>query len=293
LRRKALHPVDPLTARLRPSIRHRIIMRLLRVCTLALLVFAGVAATAGASEPDAEQAAADLRRLLAAYPERLAAIEGGMLVWKDGTRMPLDDGKGRKSLVDWLARPDIEDMLAVPYPAGETERALPGNDPGRARNLPFFLKMYGDCRKGEVDAALKEVAWLPGKSRQRLRVTTVNGVAERVDAISKELARLPARFDVFLKPSAGAYTCRRIAGEERLSAHGLGIAVDIAVAPAYYWRWSKQGAESAPDPSKSVPPQIVRIFEAHGFIWGGKWHHYDTMHFEYRPELLVPVRSLP
>ena len=32
--------------------------------------------------------------------------------------------------------------------------------------------------------------------------------------------------------------------------------------------------------------EIVRIFEKHGFIWGGKWHHYDTMHFEYRPELV-------
>ena len=32
----------------------------------------------------------------------------------------------------------------------------------------------------------------------------------------------------------------------------------------------------------------AHIFERHGFIWGGKWHHYDTMHFEYRPELLHP-----
>ena len=31
---------------------------------------------------------------------------------------------------------------------------------------------------------------------------------------------------------------------------------------------------------------IARIFETHGFIWGGAWYHYDTMHFEYRPELL-------
>ncbi|MDD5211432.1 MAG: M15 family metallopeptidase, partial [Sulfuricurvum sp.] len=26
----------------------------------------------------------------------------------------------------------------------------------------------------------------------------------------------------------------------------------------------------------------------YGFIWGGRWYHYDTMHFEYRPELLAP-----
>ncbi len=32
--------------------------------------------------------------------------------------------------------------------------------------------------------------------------------------------------------------------------------------------------------------EIVRIFEKHGFIWGGRWYHYDTMHFEYRPELV-------
>ncbi len=39
-----------------------------------------------------------------------------------------------------------------------------------------------------------------------------------------------------------------------------------------------------------IPWEIVRIFEAHGFIWGGKWYHYDTMHFEYRPELLMTAK---
>jgi hypothetical protein len=37
-----------------------------------------------------------------------------------------------------------------------------------------------------------------------------------------------------------------------------------------------------------MPREIVDIFERHGFIWGGRWYHYDTMHFEYRPELLLP-----
>ena len=30
---------------------------------------------------------------------------------------------------------------------------------------------------------------------------------------------------------------------------------------------------------------MIQIFEAEGFIWGGKWDFYDNMHFEYRPEL--------
>jgi hypothetical protein len=35
-----------------------------------------------------------------------------------------------------------------------------------------------------------------------------------------------------------------------------------------------------------IPPEIVAGFERHGFIWGGRWAHFDTMHFKYRPELL-------
>nr|WP_310556777.1 M15 family metallopeptidase [Flavobacterium sp.] len=35
-----------------------------------------------------------------------------------------------------------------------------------------------------------------------------------------------------------------------------------------------------------MPQKIVAIFEKYGFIWGGNWTHYDTMHFEYRPELI-------
>jgi hypothetical protein len=31
-----------------------------------------------------------------------------------------------------------------------------------------------------------------------------------------------------------------------------------------------------------------QVLEKHGFIWGGKWYHFDTMHLEHRPELLPP-----
>ncbi len=145
--------------------------------------------------------------------------------------------------------------------------------------------MYGDCRKGEVAKNLTEIVWLPKKAPQRLKVTKVNGVADKLAAISAELDLLPSEFNVFLMPAAGTYNCRVIAGTDRRSAHGYGIAVDIATKRSDYWRWSGAGANGGAYRNR-IPMEIVRIFEGHGFIWGGRWYHYDTMHFEYRPELL-------
>jgi hypothetical protein len=224
-----------------------------------------------------------LAGLLRAYPEQLDRIEGNTLVWKDGTRMPLDDGKGEKAFETWLADPDIEDMLAIPYPAGDLAAApKPNSDPGRARNAAFFNRMYGDCRRGEVQRNLVTIRWLPKKANQSLRVTRINGVAERLVAVSRELDELPPRFDRYLLPAAGGYNCRRIAGADRISAHGHGIAIDIALRHAHYWRSSGPEANHR----NALPFEVVRTLEKHGFIWGGKWYHYDTMHFEYRPELL-------
>ena len=62
------------------------------------------------------------------------------------------------------------------------------------------------------------------------------------------------------------------------------IAIDIATKHAHYWRWP--GKAGRAQWRNEIPMEIVRVFERHGFIWGGRWHHYDTMHFEYRPELM-------
>lgn len=234
------------------------------------------------------------QRLLAAYPGNVKAVAANTIEFADGSTLPIDDGKGDKPFAEWLERPDIEDMFRFAYTPGDPAGAPPADfDPGRARNEAFFTKVYGDCRKGEVSRALTTVVWLPKKAGQKLKFTAINGAATRLQAVSAELDALPAKFDVHLFPAAGTYNCRAIAGTKSLSAHGLGIAVDIALKHAHYWRWEKTDARGAPAYRNSIPTEIVRIFEKHGFIWGGKWHHFDTMHFEYRPELLVPSAQLP
>lgn len=273
-----------------------------RKCSHALYRFAsvllgaatlGVTATAGAAGGTAEHdSVAATARLPAVYPDALDRIDGNALIWRDGTRMDLDDGKGLKPFAAWLAAPDIEDMLRIPYPAGAGPlEPPPESDPGRARNAAFFDKMYGNCRKGEVAPHLETVIWLPLKSGQHLKVTGKNSVADRLQAVSDELDALPASFDKYLIPSAGTYNCRAIAGTDRVSAHGYGIAIDLAVSQSDYWRWAAEGPARIAYRNR-IPLEIVHIFERHGFIWGGRWYHYDTMHFEYRPELLPPLAPL-
>jgi hypothetical protein len=226
--------------------------------------------------------------LLRAYPAHLARIEGNTLFWRDGTSMPLDDNEGEKSMSDWLEKPDIADMFRYPYPAGEEPRPPNENsDPGRARPRAFFEKMYGDCQKGGIDSSLVEIAWLPKTAAQRLKVTRINGVAEKLTAISEALEKLPSSFHRYLKPPASTFNCRVIAGTSRVSAHGYGIAIDVAVPFADYWRWPLPSAGASHMWRNRIPREIVDIFERHGFIWGGRWHHFDTMHFEYRPEFFV------
>ena len=53
---------------------------------------------------------------------------------------------------------------------------------------------------------------------------------------------------------------------------------------------SKPAADGRIPYKNEIPWEIVRIFERHGFIWGGKWYHYDTMHFEYRPEIIATAK---
>lgn len=265
----------------------------MRIRLLAPLFLALSLGTAGAGFNDVPPLSHGeiAARLIAAYPSFVKGIDGKDVIFTDGTKLPLDDGQSVKSFDAWLDDPDIEDMFRQVYPAGTPAIAPPKNfDPGRARNETFFTKIYGDCRKGAVQKNLVDVVWLPGKVGQRIKITTINGVAEQLKSVSAELDRLPKRFVAYLYPIAGTFSCRDIAGTKSVSAHSYGIAIDISLRHAHYWRWAKGGPDGPIVYRNAIPLEVVAAFEKHGFIWGGRWHHYDTMHFEYRPELLNLAR---
>jgi hypothetical protein len=233
-----------------------------------------------------------MEALARAYPDFIVSANEHEVLWKDGTRMPARLYPPNRPLEQQLNEPDLAAQVLQSYPVGPC--ALPmlsGHDPGRIRYQPFFAKMYGST-KAEVESNLRGSGWPSRDRHNSILLTSVNRVSFYIKRVAEELAALVNHYDYFDNP-AGGYYWRNIAGTNRLSAHSYGIAVDINVNKSDYWRNEIPGTSGEPSTwqprrkPREVPFEIVRIFERYGFIWGGKWHHYDTMHFEYRPEFFV------
>jgi len=227
-----------------------------------------------------------LDNLVAAYPNALAGHDDKMLRWRDGTAMPISDGVENKSFQDLLRHASIADQLRLPYPRGPLAKPPAVDaDPGRFRNTALFTKMYGDCQKGDVSPRLVSLAWLPKTWGKTIGITSINGIDAQLRAVSAEIDALPDTIKRAAYPIAGTYNCRAVADTGQPSPHGYGIAIDLNTGFSDYWYWRPhQGAIVY---RNRMPQAIVAIFEKHGFIWGGKWYHFDTMHFEFRPELIV------
>ncbi|WP_246669346.1 MULTISPECIES: M15 family metallopeptidase [unclassified Bradyrhizobium] len=232
----------------------------------------------------AESKTESLDRLVRAYPDALSGHDEKHIFWRDGTVMLADDGVGQKSFDDLLRKASIMDQLSLSYPRGNSSPPAPNADPGRFRNEAFFKKMYGDCNAGEVKKNLVTITWLPRSWGKPVQVTQVNGIADRLREVSGEIDELKPEIKAAAYPIAGVLSCRPVADTGKMSMHGYAAAIDLNLKYSDYWLWSGK-AKTIPYKNR-MPQEIVDIFERHGFIWGGKWYHYDTMHFEYRPELL-------
>jgi hypothetical protein len=199
----------------------------------------------------------------------------------DGTTQPWDDGLP-KTFDDRLERPDLQDTLSIPYAVGAISPvSTKDHDPGRIRHDVMFKSAFGDA-EAAVRARLVDVTFVG---------QTVKFHAKAAAALARVSTRLEAAISTTPALSAyvtgtlgGTFEWRPIANTQRMSAHSYGIAIDIVVSKSDYWEWDKtpQGTFTW---TNRIPQAIVDAFEAEGFAWGGRWYHYDTMHFEYRPEL--------
>lgn len=221
----------------------------------------------------------EVQILLKVYPNDILSFSENKLFFKDGTFLIYNDFK-TKSDIDLINNPDIEDQCNLNYSKNNTHK----NDAGRIRNEAFFKKIYGN-NKLEVEKKLVTISWCPNLVNQKIKVTTVNGFHKIVAKLSNELDNHP-EFQKYISNIGGTFNWRKIAGTNRLSMHSFGMTIDINVKYSDYWQWNCKCTDESKKLTyqNKIPLEIVKIFEKYGFIWGGNWIHFDTMHFEYRPE---------
>jgi hypothetical protein len=251
------------------------------------LLFTGLLALLLAASPAFADKASDLDLLRRFYPEFVRSVDQDGLTLSDGVHLAYDDGRAKDEEAA-LEDPDLKDMLAQSYPLSRVAaEPAPGFHPGRRRVTAFFKAVYGHDVQ-EVKANMVPVSFLGHAVLFNAR----NGAAKALEAAGRDLETLLASHPEYrdrVLPISGTFAWRPIAGTDRISMHGFGAAIDLNARRNGYWRWYK--GDDPLGQRTAFPPEVVEVFERHGFIWGGKWKEFDIMHFEYRPELIAKAQS--
>ncbi len=158
------------------------------------------------------------------------------------------------------------------------------------RSPHFFDTLWRINNRGEADQRVKTIRFL-GKSVNvhYLIMENLALVEEQILAASKADPQVQAWVNGI--NTLEGWTWRDIAQTQSRSFHAYGIAIDLLPkslgGKATYWLWA---AEKKPEwwnisynERYHPPAAVIKAFETYGFIWGGKWLYFDTMHFEYRP----------
>lgn len=233
----------------------------------------------------------DILCLMMAYPEYIEDVEkdnnGSIyIIMKSGNKVLYDDKK-KKNFNEKLFNTDIQDMFEQKYPLDAIDGVMDENtDPGRFRVYSILSEVYGNS-KSEVESNLK----MANLGYRRFQFNGNNGAARSLENAVKEILALAGKNPNILNclfPCSGTFNYRNISGTNLRSPHSFAIAIDLARDRRDYWKWVDKSEGSAR--IKSYPKEIVEIFEKNNFVWGGKWSHFDILHFEYRPEIIFKSR---
>jgi hypothetical protein len=162
------------------------------------------------------------------------------------------------------------------------------------RSPHFFDELWRAHDRAESDKRVKTMRFL-GRS-----VTVHYLILESLSLIEEEIlaaGRADPQIQTWINniSSLEGWMWRNIADTQSRSFHAYGLAVDI-LPRSYdgketYWLWTARNRSDWWNISyngRYQPPEAaIKTFEKYGFVWGGKWLYFDTMHFEYRPEVLI------
>jgi hypothetical protein len=253
-----------------------------------------------------------MKALSAAHPRRIGPatfrngdwavkVRGEWFYYADGRFLPenLRSRAGEYDRLPFYTYP--EDLPSWKEPTEEESARF--REAGRSRKVQpskrstfFFDAVWNVRTRADAWERVKTIRFL-GKE-----TLVHHAILEELALVEQRINRLAetdpqARDWIKSISSVSAWNWRNIADIQSRSNHAYGIAVDILPSSGAmrgletYWLWTDQKKIdwwAVPYRGRYQPPDaVIKAFESYGFIWGGKWTFYDTMHFEYRPELLL------
>ena len=258
--------------------------------------------------PPAEPSRAEqvMKALAAAYPRRVLRAEfrnGDWAVllrdtwfyYADGRLLP-EELRDRASEYSPIAFYNYQRELA-PWTAPSAEQAnrFRDMDRQRAARRPrshyFFDTLYRAHNRAESYDRVKTLRFLGHQVTVHYAILEdLSLVEERILAISRTDQQVRTWMNNIA--NLAGWNWRNVAGTESRSFHSYGVAVDILPrvlgGRVMYWLWAGPNWWNIPYEGRYHPPNaVIEAFESYGFVWGGKWLFYDTMHFEYRPEVFI------
>ncbi|MDR0629711.1 MAG: M15 family metallopeptidase [Treponema sp.] len=258
-----------------------------------------------AEPPRGEQV---MKALAAAYPDRIGpavyqngdwavSIRGVFYYYAQGRLLP-EDLRTRVSEYDPQPFYQYAEELPPWTPPGPEETARLKSQADRRRlhppkrSLHFYDALWRASTKESAYERVKTIRFLGHN------VLVHYAILEELALVEERIYR-EARTNPQVRQwingiaSISGWNWRNIADSESRSFHAYGAALDLlpkSSSLATYWLWTARTTSewwSVPYEKRFHPPDaVIKVFEAYGFIWGGKWFFYDTMHFEYRPEIL-------
>ena len=167
------------------------------------------------------------------------------------------------------------------------------------RAIYFFDALWRIRTREESWDRVKQIRFLGHSVMMHYSILTqLSLVEERILALSRTNSEVRRWVDSI--GTVEGWNWRNISASENRSMHAYGAAIDILPRSlgnqATYWQWSAQHYPewwAIPYSRRYHPPNdVIKAFESFGFIWGGKWMYFDTMHFEYRPEAII-LNNMP
>jgi hypothetical protein len=251
-----------------------------------------------------------MRALANAYPQQIEKIEfrnndwvvllrGTWYYYSEGRLLPQNM---LSNAANYSPQPFYNYLAELPAwkaPSAEEAARYRSMANNRNQNPPrrspqFFDDLWRAHNRNEAYDRVKTIRFL-GKSVtvHNLILENLSLVEERILAIAKTDSQVQSWISSI--DALEGWSWRNIAETQSRSYHSYGLAVDI-MPKSYggketYWLWASNRRSDWWNISYNEryhpPSAVIKAFETYGFIWGGKWLYFDTMHFEYRPEILI------